>query len=144
MLGHEIAIYSHIDEQKVVTKAPAKFAITAGSKNSYVFNQKHVHFFDKETGKCIDYIDENGKHPFTELSKLVKDPSDTIKVGAPVQEKEKKEEKAKESFISRLKNKFVKKPKEAKPEPAKEPVKEPTKEPVKEPVKKPSKEPSKK
>ena len=78
LLGHELAVYGKINGQKVVIKTSAKYKIDENDINNYVFNEKHIHFFDKETGKCIDYVDENGQRPFAIVSNLVKDPSDDI------------------------------------------------------------------
>ena len=59
LLGHERIIYTYLKEdERVVIKVNAKWAIKAGDTNEYTFNLDRINIFDPETTENILFFDE--------------------------------------------------------------------------------------
>ena len=59
LLGHERIIYTYLkEEERVVIKVNAKWAIKAGDTNEYTFNLDRINIFDPETTENILFFDE--------------------------------------------------------------------------------------
>lgn len=55
LLGHESLIYTYIADEKFIIKASAKEKVPSGEKIECYFNLDNVKFFDKESGKNLQY-----------------------------------------------------------------------------------------